>query len=203
MPLDRWLRRRPWRTWATLLVVALMIVTLIWGDRTGWWGLGGPGDDLTRYDGRTFTVTRVVDGDTLHIDAADGDRATTRIRLWGIQAPEPAHFGNAKQPLADEATALARELAEGKGVRLELEPSRVRGGYGKLLGHVVLPDGSLLAERLIEAGLAYADDRWPHARLERFALLEASAKRRRIGLWALPVKERPPPPNARKPVPEP
>ena len=196
LPLDRWLRRRRWRTAATLLIVLLAIVALIWGDRSGWLGLRG--DDLTRYDGRTFAVTRVIDGDTLDIDATDGERATTRVRLWGIQAPEPAHFGDPKQPLSDEATALARELAGGRRVTLELEPGRVRGSYGRLLAHVELPDGSLLSARMLEAGLAYADGRWPHDRLGDFELLEQAARKRRIGLWSLPPRERPPPPRGHR-----
>ena len=56
--------------------------------------------DLGRYDRKSFTVVRVIDGDTLDIDIADstGNWKTTRVRLWGVDTPE-THHPNIKSPM--------------------------------------------------------------------------------------------------------
>lgn len=186
MTLDAFLRRRrrrPW--WVGLLVIAACVV-LILADRQGL--LLYDGDDLARYDGERFVVTRVVDGDTLLIAARDGDRSATRVRLWGIDTPELARpdLGRPAAPFAEEAKARAAALAEGITVRLILEPGRVRDRYDRLLAFVELPDGTLLNEQLLLEGLAEADDRWPHQYVERFELLEEQAQKSGAGMWAAP-----------------
>jgi len=147
--------------------------------------------DLRFYDGRSFRVYRVIDGDTLEIDRPDGDQAVTRVRLLGVDAPEAARLtpeGEAipAEPLAEQAGALADSLADGRVVRLVLDPNQTRGYYGRLLAYVVLDDGSRLGEHLLSAGLARADPRWPHSHLERYRLLQLSARRDGLGLWADP-----------------
>ncbi|MEM1446243.1 MAG: thermonuclease family protein [Planctomycetota bacterium] len=189
-------RRSAWR----IAAIALSLIVLILLDRGGFL-LAGRGD-LKRYDGRTFLVTRVIDGDTFDIAAPDLHRAkldglsvppaTTRVRIWGIDTPESARPGDDQspaqpaEPFADEATALTTQLLAGQVVTLHLERSRPRGRFGRLVAHPELPDGGLLADRLILAGLARADDRWPHRHLERFALLEQQARRDRVGVWSAP-----------------
>lgn len=174
-------RRRPW--WVVLgLVVALAIAA--WADRSGLLLHGG--DDVTKYDGRAFDVAHVVDGDTLDLDAPDGQWRRTRVRLWGINTPELGREeeGRPAEPGAEEARQRTRELAMGRRVTLELEPSRVRDRWGRLLAFVKLPDGTLLNEQLLIEGLAEADGRWAHRRVERFELLEDTARRKGVGLWA-------------------
>lgn len=172
-------RRRLWP--AILLILAI----LVYADRRGW--LLAPGnDDLPAYHGRVASVTRVIDGDTIDVNLPDamGDNSpTTRIRLWGIDAPEMAHFDQVEEPLARDATALAEEFLRGRDVRLFLEPQRPRDSYGRVLAHVETGDGRSLNEALLEAGLARADDRWPHTRLTRYAQVELAARRAQVGLW--------------------
>ncbi|MEM1098134.1 MAG: thermonuclease family protein [Planctomycetota bacterium] len=189
-------RRSAWR----IAAVVLSLVVLVLLDRGGFL-LAGRGD-LKRYDGRTFLVSRVIDGDTFDVVAPDLHRAntedlpfppaTTRVRVWGIDTPEvakpeaPGHPPTPAEPFAEEAAALATQLLAGQTVTLRLERTRPRGRFGRLVAHPELPDGGLLAERLILAGLARADDRWPHRHLDRFALLEQQARRDRVGLWSAP-----------------
>lgn len=161
------------------LVLLAALATL---DRRGWFVHSA---DWQTYEGRQFTVVRVVDGDTLDVDAPDGERPRTRVRLWGINAPE-MNVGKPQagpQPWAVEATQQARELAEGKRVRLELQSHEIRDRYGRLLAYVRLPDGSYLNERLVLAGLARVDRRFPHERMQRYVLLEQQARRQGVGLW--------------------
>ena len=49
-------------------------------------------DDYERYHGRSFTVVKVVDGDTIDIDIPDVVYDTTRIRLWSLCYLLPIHL---------------------------------------------------------------------------------------------------------------
>ena len=164
------------------LLIALMLLFML-AKRSG---VVGQGSDWDTYNNKTFTVTRVVDGDTLHVDHPDGDKRTTVIRFWGIDTPEVQHRhdGPADEPFAQEAKAVATELAMGKRVTLLLEPHDQRGNYGRLLAYVILPDGRSLNEILIERGLAHADMRFSHRLLNEYEAIQKQAKRERRGMWA-------------------
>jgi len=141
--------------------------------------------DTARYHGRRFAVTRVVDGDTLDINAPDTSGSSTRIRLLGIDAPELVHKGEPEMYFATEATDYARQLAQGVTVTIYLDadgPSR--GKYGRLLAYVEMPDGQFLNELLVSDGYAYADSRFAHSYYHRYKQLEASARALKKGLWA-------------------
>ena len=172
-------RRRRW------VIAAIVLAGLIVADRSGWL-LVGRGDDMTTYDGAEIRVGRVIDGDTIEIEAPDPRRrrSATQVRLWGIDCPERAGPRRATaEPFADEAHMLVRSLADGRRVRIALEPHRTRDAYGRLLAHVDLPDGTSLNEALLQAGLARADERWPHALLARYAQVERVARRAGVGAW--------------------
>jgi endonuclease YncB( thermonuclease family) len=47
-----------------------------------------------------------------------------------------------------------------------------------------LPDGAVLNEQMLLAGLAVADDRWPHRHDDRYRLLQLQAQRERVGRWS-------------------
>ena len=178
----KWSRRQPWYITLALVAAVALLVLIDRGDVLDL-DLGLGGGDLARYDDQSFRVARVVDGDTLDLAVPDGDSPTTRVRLWGIDTPEVARAGQRGEAYSARATELARDVAQGQMVSLDLEPHRLRGRYGRLLAYVELPDGSVLNERLLLEGLATADDRWPHRHLERYRLLELQAKRQRRGLW--------------------
>lgn len=162
----------------------LLLMAVFLADRWGLLVYGGA--DATRYDGRTFRVVAVIDGDTLDLDAKDGRHATTRVRLWGINTPEHARADRPAQHGADAATQRATALAFGQSVTVRLESHRLRGRYGRLLAYVILPDGTVLNERLLSEGLAQADDRWPHRDMDRYDQLEDQAQREKRGLWFEP-----------------
>ena len=185
------LRRRKRLRAITVLLVLLAILMLVLLDHRSA-GLF-VNDDLRRYHGQTFSVVRVIDGDTIVVRVPDGDKPTTTIRVWGVNTPEMARHDGSKpaEPLAEEATALTRDLIAGGTVTLHLEPYRLRGRYGRVLAHVELADGSQLGARLIEAGLSPADDRWSHSQLTVYAVLELTARAKGVGQWA---QHRPPGP---------
>jgi micrococcal nuclease len=181
----RRIRRPAPRRWLIIPTLILLILLII-ADRQGWL-LVPREDELAIYHGSKATVNRVVDGDTIEIDIPDSRQqsAITRIRLWGIDCPEFANGETSEQPLAREAHAMAASLALDQRVLILLEPQRLRDRWGRLLAHVELEDGRNIAAALVEAGLARADDRWPHSMQMRFAQLQRAAQRKGLGLWAL------------------
>jgi endonuclease YncB( thermonuclease family) len=122
-------------------------------------------------------VIAVHDGDTLSIRSASG--LTTRVRLFGIDAPERGQaYGSASR------RALAM-LVAGREVRVV---ERGRDSYGRLLGTVHLEAQDVNA-RLVRDGYA-----WVYERFERDAALlalQAEAKAARRGLWRDPHPEPP------------
>ena len=180
---DLWLNRRRTTTFAGTVAAVVLVLLLAVLDRRGLL-LHGRGD-LRTFEGQTFTVHRVVDGDTLILDhrAEDGER--TRVRLWGIDAPETAKpaLHEEAEPFADDATALLRDLTEGLPVTLTLQDHRVRDSYGRLLAYVARADGRVANEELVRAGLARADDRWPHRDAVKYAMLQQQAKVDGVGIW--------------------
>jgi micrococcal nuclease len=140
--------------------------------------------DFEKYHGKTFKVTKVVDGDTIDIDVPDGKYEHTRIRLWGIDAPETRDDKNNEIYFGKEAAEFAGELTLGKKVTVYLdEGNRTRGKYGRLLAYVQLPDRTFLNEVMVAEGFAYADLRFRHSLYQKYKDLQASARRQKKGLW--------------------
>ena len=92
-------------------------------------------------DAFSVVVVKVADGDTLrarHVPALDFARGrwrpksraeggklklseeTLQIRLYAVDAPETAKFGNKGMPMGDEATEFVRRRIDGKRVRITL-----------------------------------------------------------------------------------
>ncbi|MGG6297530.1 thermonuclease family protein [Leptolyngbya sp. AN02str] len=119
-------------------------------------------------------MTRVVDGDTVHVQQA---RNLEKVRLCGIDTPERGEY------LSDEATRFLASLVNGQDVFLQ---PVTRDRYGRLVAEVFLAETEQsLEEELLKAGLAkvfwrYVDD-CPNA--EPFKLAEEMAKEAKVGLW--------------------
>ena len=115
------------------------------------------------------TVTRVVDGDTLHVQLLSG--RVERIRLLGIDTPEVGVCG------AGRATAASRSLALGRSATLRGDATQAtRDRYGRLLAYVWLPSGDL-GYQLLRRGLArvYVFDR-PFERVSAYRRAEAEGR---------------------------
>ena len=93
-------------------------------------------------------VAAVVDGDTCRL--AGGDR----VRLAGVDAPELAHYGQPAQYYAPESKAALSRLVRDVPVRfVGVGPGRDR--FDRLLGELLLPDGSSAGERLAAEGAVF------------------------------------------------
>jgi endonuclease YncB( thermonuclease family) len=91
----------------------------------------------TNFTGR---VTRMVDGDTFWIDAAE-----VRIRVWGLNAPEW------DRPGGSAATAELSRLIAGRTLTLR---QRDIDQYGRIVGQCFLPDGRDITAAMIASGTA-------------------------------------------------
>ena len=115
-------------------------------------------------------VIGIIDGDTVDVLV---QKETRRIRLYAIDAPEK---GQAFGSRAREATG---RLVFGRTVTVV---GHGRDRYGRTLGDIFLPDGSMLNERLVDQGWAWHYTRY--SKNLRLAQLEEGARRTRRGLWA-------------------
>ena len=141
--------------------------------------------DHARYHDRSFRVARVLDGDTIDIAIPDRDKAVTRIRLLGVDAPELAHRSGMDMHFGREATAFAERALGDRMVHVVLPTERTRGKYGRLLAYVYLERGGpMFNEMLLEEGFAYADLRFDHHYYNQFKAIEKRARKASKGLWA-------------------
>lgn len=172
------LRRRRLVMLAGYLLLGLVFAAALLdhgGSRTG-------RDDWTRFDHQAFTVSHVVDGDTLHIRGSDS--IETKVRLIGIDAPEmidpttgqPAHW-------AEQARNYVLARAEGKPVTVQLEPVQTRDRYGRLLAYIYLTDSECLNLALVRDGQAFADRRFRHSWRPQYEMAENEARKKQRGLW--------------------
>ncbi len=190
---DARLRRARLGVWLLALLAVVAFAVL---DRRG--ALFAPSGDEARYEGAMVRIVRVVDGDTLIIDVPDAreERETTRVRLWGIDAPELSRNGAPAEAFAEEARRFAATRTMGREVTLRLE-ERTRDRYGRLLAHVMVEvdeeeggtERASLAALLAAEGLAKVDPRFPHGDMEMMEEAERGARRAQKGQWAIGNRE--------------
>jgi len=118
----------------------------------------------------TFTVIRVIDGDTCILENGE------RVRYLGINAPEE------KDAQFNEATQANNDLVTGKEVRLELQnPSRDRGG--RLLAYVFV-DQIFVNEELLRQGYAHIQRPLRAKYRDRLLKAQEAARQEALGIWA-------------------
>jgi len=149
-----------WVSALVVVVVALLILVLRLVEEIG--PEGRPGD--------RFTVTRVIDGDTMELRGGD------RLRLLAIDTPEES------EPFYTDATRLAAKLALGQVGRIEYAHRR----------RDLFVDTLFVNKAIIDSGYGYVylfRDSDPHSDQVRLMLeAQRSAIERRVGLWSLPYK---------------
>src|SRR4051812_34270767 len=163
----------------------MVLVVLVAIALARFWPSGG--GDARSPDGRTAgVVTRVVDGDTLHVRSSSGREV--KVRLLGVDTPETHRPGTPVECGGREASAsMARLAPRGTRVTLATDPTQGRvDRYGRLLAYVFLSDGRLLEDEQLRSG-------WPtvyvfHGNpVQRIAELRREAHRAesaRRGVWS-------------------
>ena len=142
--------------------------------------------DNQKYHLKQFTVSYVVDGDTLDLNVADdiNQKKHTRVRLLGIDTPETKKPNSPIMYFGQDAFKKTKQLTLDKVVTVILDPlSKSRDRYGRLLCHIKLSDDTFLSQVLIEQGYCYVDPRFPHSFYRKYEKLGRQARRKKIGLW--------------------
>ena len=75
-------------------------------------------------------VARVIDGDTLRLTVGE------EIHLIGVNTPATTHPRTPVEPFGKDASALTRQLVEGKEVRLAFDVQR-KDQYQRTLAYVM------------------------------------------------------------------
>jgi micrococcal nuclease len=121
-------------------------------------------------DSYSARVVRVVDGDTLVIEAPGH---VEKVRLFGIDCPESRQAGGEHSSWFTDNLVRSRTVTV-----IEHDTDR----YGRIVAEIALPDGRDLSRELVKYGQA-----WWYAKYDpedsEMQNLEASARDRRIGLW--------------------
>ena len=179
----RQLRRRRWtRRGIFVTVLALALTTFL--DRFGVFRYRG--DDWGNFDRKEVIVTRVIDGDTLHVRRSP-EAPENAVRLLGIDAPE---YG---EHWSEQATAQLKHLAENRPITIRLDATQTRDRYGRLLAYLHTPDAENVNLALVRDGHAYAHRMFTHSLRRQFEQAEDDARGKGRGLWAEVTETRMPP----------
>ena len=120
-------------------------------------------------------VVGISDGDTIKVMH---NGAAEKIRLYGIDCPEKG------QPFGTKAKQFTSQLVFGKEVTVKdygLDNNR----FKRTLGEIVLPDGRVVNEELLRAGLAWWYRKYVPNRVD-LAAIEEEARTAKRGLWVDP-----------------
>lgn len=133
-------------------------------------------DCLAQGELQEATVSRVIDGDTLHL--TDG----RKIRLIGVNTPELDHKQGHHEPYAVEAKARLTAIAGRQIYWQDGEESEDR--YGRKLYYLFTKDRVSISSQLLSDGLGYRVAIPPNVRYQDcFAEAEQKARDAKRGLW--------------------
>ncbi len=131
----------------------------------------------------TWTVTKVVDGDTFY---AVREGTKKKFRLIGIDTPEFSHFGRPEEPYAQEATDFHSVRILYNTVLLE-EDVQPLDKYKRNLVYVYMTDSTFINAELVEKGWATTMTIPPNVtHAELFTKLQAKARKEELGIWMMP-----------------
>jgi endonuclease YncB( thermonuclease family) len=150
-----------------------------------------------------FEIVQVVDSDTLHV-LRDGKVEKLRLlcidteeRQWGRDTYSPSKPETA---YGEECARWAQEFFTELGgdgaaeVRLRFpRGEEVRDVYGRLLCHVVLPDGKDFNLMLVQSGRSPYFNKYGNSEVlhEDFVRAQEDARRGKLGVWSADVNPAP------------
>jgi micrococcal nuclease len=130
-----------------------------------------------------YPVSSVVDGDTVKINI-DGKIQT--FRLIGLDTPETVDPRKDVQCFGVEASNKAKELLNGKKVRIETDSSQgTYDKYNRSLGYIYLESGLFYNKYMIEQGYAHEYTYGtPYKYQAEFKAAQKTAQTNKLGFWA-------------------
>jgi micrococcal nuclease len=134
---------------------------------------------------KTYTVTRVIDGDTIEVTR---DNKTDKVRYIGVDTPETVDPHRPDGCFGKEASDENKKILTGHEVILEKDVSET-DKFGRLLRYVYLKldDGSFLFvnDYMAREGFAKASTFPPDVKFaSRFSEAQSEAQKAQIGLWS-------------------
>lgn len=124
-------------------------------------------------EGEQLAVLSVHDGDSLRVRLTDCK--SVAVRLYGVDCPELG------QPYGDAARELTRRMV---GRRVTVRPTGGKS-WRREVAVVLLLDGRSLQSALVEAGMAWVDDRFcRRPECDGWRRAQAKVRAARRGLWA-------------------
>lgn len=168
------MRKRP-AIWLTvdvrvgLLALCVALATACSSDK--------PGGPSAPTPPGAFSVTSIVDGDTLRFSPAS--EGATSLRMLNIDAPE-----SAQAPWGDAARAALLQLAPAS-TEVTIETDRTHlDAFGRLLGHAIRRDGVNLNGEQLRAGHAVIYVIWPNmSRFAEYRAAQIEAQSNGRGIW--------------------
>jgi len=148
---------------------------------------GSAATQTQKFAGEVALVARVIDGDTIELDAGDPSAGSGQVRgehmrYIGMDTPEVVDPRKQVGCFGAEARERNKELVEGKLVVLVKDVSE-RDKYGRLLRYVWVGDTFVNLE-LVKEGYATALTYPPDvAHAEEFVAAEKEAREAKRGLW--------------------
>lgn len=127
--------------------------------------------------GNLVRVERVSDGDTVRLLIAGRDE---KVRLIGIDAPELG-----QRPWGKRSKDHLREIISGSSWSVSLELDIVeRDKYGRLLGYLRTPDGTLINEMMVRDGYAVLYTFPPNVKyVDLLTKAQTDARSKQLGIW--------------------
>lgn len=123
---------------------------------------------------QAYTVSRVIDGDTVDIDPGI-EVLSSRIRLLGIDTPERS------QPFYREAGESLEGLIRGKQIFLESDQSNA-DRYGRLLRYIIIDNKNINVE-MVRLGYAKAYMYKGLKYESKILFAEEDARMNKRGIW--------------------
>lgn len=128
----------------------------------------------------TGKVIRVADGDTITI--LDAQNTQTKVRLYGIDAPEK------KQDFGNKSREKLASLVAGKNIAVTVVDI---DRYGRSVGRIKIGEQEV-AEEMLKAGLVWVYTAYCKIpECKQWKQLETQAKTAKIGLWSNPTAQEP------------
>lgn len=132
----------------------------------------------------TYTVHKVVDGDTFYCTDQNNDEL--KVRLIGIDAPETRNrFKKKKGYYGEEAKDYLTALILDKEVKLEYDVNKY-DQYNRILAYAYTVDNTFINAELIKSGFARIMTIQPNSKhADLFYNLQIEARNNKKGLWAI------------------